>query len=165
MELRWAKLKEGGEVLFMEEEWKTWKELWSLYIPGKVRHFIWRAYNEALPTHQNLMKRKIIEDSRCAICQRDPKTITHILWECPFANGVWASVKGKIQKCSLSSVEFWQVTRVLLSTLSREDMEAWAILSWAIWNAWNAFIHNGIKPNPSLVFEKGITLIWKFSSS
>ena len=31
-----------------------WNEIWSLNIPNKIRHFIWRVANDSLPTKKNL---------------------------------------------------------------------------------------------------------------
>ena len=36
-----------------------WKGAWRLRVPNKIKHFIWRACNDALPTMSNLFRRKI----------------------------------------------------------------------------------------------------------
>lgn len=37
-----------------------WQEIyWSLNVPNKIRHFMWRAANDSLPIKKNLQKRNI----------------------------------------------------------------------------------------------------------
>uniref|UniRef100_A0A7N2MYJ4 Reverse transcriptase zinc-binding domain-containing protein n=1 Tax=Quercus lobata TaxID=97700 RepID=A0A7N2MYJ4_QUELO len=31
-----------------------WKKIWKSQLPGKVKHFLWKAYSNALPTKENL---------------------------------------------------------------------------------------------------------------
>ena len=33
-----------------------WTGLWKLKVPGKVRHFMWKACSDSLPTRQNVKK-------------------------------------------------------------------------------------------------------------
>ena len=44
---------------------KVWNSVWSLQVPPKVRHFLWRASHESLPTRYNLHRRHVIDDSIC----------------------------------------------------------------------------------------------------
>ena len=59
-----------------------WSMLWKLKVSMKVKHFLWRACNDSLPTKFNPCKRKIVQDSTCSLCQREPETIFHALWGC-----------------------------------------------------------------------------------
>ena len=45
-----------------------WKLVWSLKCPNKVKHFLWRACKNALPTKQCLVHRKVIEEDKCDFC-------------------------------------------------------------------------------------------------
>ena len=36
-----------------------WRRIWSLSIPHKLRHFVWRVCKEILPSKANLVKRKV----------------------------------------------------------------------------------------------------------
>ena len=33
---------------------KIWKKIWKIKTPNRIRHFIWRAARDSLPTKQNL---------------------------------------------------------------------------------------------------------------
>ena len=44
---------------------KFWKGLWSFRVPNKVKHFTWRACNNALPTVVNLQHRHISTIDLC----------------------------------------------------------------------------------------------------
>ena len=34
-----------------------WNSIWKMEVPNKVRHFLWRAVRESLPTKSNLHRR------------------------------------------------------------------------------------------------------------
>ena len=71
------------------------------------------------------------------MCCQQRETVCHILWDCPLARNVWALVRGKIQKSNAHASDFFPLTRSMLESLPIEEMELWAVLSWAIWNARN----------------------------
>ena len=157
MELRRAKLNEVWEASCTDDI--RWSWLWKLNIPGVVRHFIWMACNEALPTKLNPYKRKDLRDSLCEVCRMETEPTTHILWECPFANYIWSLAGGRLQKCKVSNQEFHLVSRDLFNVLSKEEMEIWAVTAWSIWNARNALIHEGTQFHPSIIFDHGMSLL------
>ena len=45
------------------EERGFWKKLWRIQVPGKIKHFLWRACTNSLATKENLLKRKILIDA------------------------------------------------------------------------------------------------------
>lgn len=65
-----------------------WKEVWSIKGPGVVKNFLWKAWNNILPTRENLKRHGITEDALCPICGRCMETISHILWSCESAKDV-----------------------------------------------------------------------------
>ena len=46
-----------------------WQSIWNLSVPSQVKHLVWRAAKNSLPTKMNLVRRKIIVDGCCEICQ------------------------------------------------------------------------------------------------
>lgn len=66
-----------------------WKKLWSLDIPSKIKHFLWRACCKLLPTKKNLFKRKILCNDTCEICDGKAENTIHVLWECQVLKEIW----------------------------------------------------------------------------
>ena len=51
------------------------------------------------------------------------------------ARNVWAMVEGKLQKRSSYAEDFYSLVKELAPVLTKKEMEVWAVVSWAIWNA------------------------------
>lgn len=66
-----------------------WKHIWHSPTLPKIRHFLWQACQNALPTRENLYRRKIIPDPLCSICQMEVETTEHILLLCPWTSQIW----------------------------------------------------------------------------
>jgi hypothetical protein len=87
-----AKEKEDGwypKSSLRKEISVIWSGIWRLQISNVGKNFMWRACQSILPTKDNLVKRKIIQDPLCPICGLEPETSFHILWDCPSARDVW----------------------------------------------------------------------------
>ena len=54
---------------------KLWSAIWSLEILPKVKHFIWKICSNTIPILSNLLRRKIITDLTCGLCNGDTKDI------------------------------------------------------------------------------------------
>ena len=61
---------------------RVWKGVWKIQAPNKVRHFIWRAVMDSLPTKENLKKRQIQLDVTCSLCNDSEEDLMHALWLC-----------------------------------------------------------------------------------
>lgn len=89
------KIPHQAEHSSVQVQGSTWRRIWKLNVPPKVRTFIWRACSNCLPTRENLHRRRVRVESICEICHQQPETNSHLLWECPFAQNVWALFKGR----------------------------------------------------------------------
>ena len=80
-----------------------WKVLWKLKIPNRTKTLLWRATKDALPTRANLMRRKVLMNSTCQVCETEPESTFHALWSCPKLKEVWAvhfeSLKNRTHDC------------------------------------------------------------------
>ncbi|KAK9993996.1 hypothetical protein SO802_023699 [Lithocarpus litseifolius] len=57
-----------------------WKAICKIMVPNKIRHFVWRAVKDSLPTKQNLKKRRVSVDDICDGCGDHVELILHCLW-------------------------------------------------------------------------------------
>ena len=50
-----------------------WKKLWKAGVPGKLKHFLWKACSNALPTKVSLLQRKSLQKAPVHIAKTRPK--------------------------------------------------------------------------------------------
>ena len=122
-------------------------------VPPKIKTFLWRACSNILPRRANLYHRKIQVDPVCELCRQELETSAHLLWECPFARNVWALVKGRVQKWSNEIQDFFHLFGMLVEKLTRKELEQWAAISWAVWNARNKVYFEKVQLQPKVIVE------------
>ena len=66
-----------------------WRGVWMLHTPNKVKHFIWHACNNSLPTLDNLFHHQIVSSICCNICNAYPEDILHVVWGCIEVANMW----------------------------------------------------------------------------
>ena len=69
-----------------------WRGLWKLCVPSKVKNFVWRASNNALPTMDNLLHHKVVLSATCNICKIHVEDTTHALCGCEGVEEAWMSL-------------------------------------------------------------------------
>ena len=60
-----------------------------LGVPNKIKHFIWRACCESLPTKRNLFSRKVTWCATCDRCKEEIEDVIHALWGYQALKEVW----------------------------------------------------------------------------
>ena len=70
-----------------DEAW--WKKLWNLKISQKVKHFIWRAFHNILPTNFNLSRRGISYAISCPRCEYYLESMYHAILRCRMSMMIW----------------------------------------------------------------------------
>ncbi|KAL0458446.1 UNVERIFIED_CONTAM: hypothetical protein Slati_0471800 [Sesamum latifolium] len=110
-----------------------WPTIWGSKIPPRVKTFMWRLCMGALPTLENLGRRKLGIVTLCPICDSQVETVTHIFLQCPFARQIWAlsCIPWKCLSEWNQGVENWimQVVR----EVSVVDKDRFFTLCWIIW--------------------------------
>ena len=69
------------------------------------------------------------------------------------ARNVWALCKGKIQKCSNDAQDFFALFWMQADGLTKMELDRWATISWAIWNARNKFYFEKIQQHLKAIME------------
>ncbi|KAI5666768.1 hypothetical protein M9H77_16621 [Catharanthus roseus] len=66
-----------------------WTHLWGLDTAPKVKVFLWRLYNNILPTRKNLSQRITSISQCCAMCPKNEEDILHTFLQCRIARETW----------------------------------------------------------------------------
>ena len=142
-----------------------WTRLWKFRLPNKIKLFGWRACHNILPTKENLVRRRITQDSVCERCNQGPESGLHALWECGVARDVWAVNKGRLQKSVCGQTNFSHLFVNLMDMLSREELESFMVQSWLIWNQRNSVLHGGMLQDPSRLIQRAADLLDEFNEA
>lgn len=115
-----------------------WKGTWNLQVPYKVKHLMWRAANEALPTLHNLWRKKVVTSIYCPYCKFDGEDTIHALWSCGGLFVIWEG-DVELRKCSGQKfLPFADLLAYLFIRKDRLDIDLLAVIMWLIWGRRNA---------------------------
>ena len=133
-----------------------WQKLWSLKLPSKVVHFVWRACRFCLPTAVDLRNKRVDIATACSWCHAYEENGIHVLFECSFARAVWDAVglERLIQYTPTKNV--LDVFIKIFDQCTRDQAAIVALLCWNIWNRRNKWIWDHI--NMSVYGTKAATL-------
>ena len=91
------KVDKGYKLVTMEQDGIAnygmngmgWKNLWKLQIPYKICTFLWKLLHNGLPTRREIIRRQIMVNPKCVMCDQEAKTLDHLFLKCPFARVLW----------------------------------------------------------------------------
>lgn len=109
-------------------------------MPHKIKHFIWRACNDALPTMSNLFRRQVSSSDRCELCQLYLEDPLHALWSCKEVEIAWNSLNC-LQQPSHPQPQpqnFCDLLALFFAGADGFRKEVFAISAWMLWNRRNA---------------------------
>lgn len=136
-------LKQNPETPSTSEfDESTWKAIWDLHIPPKVKIFIWKATHGAIATEANLSKHHVPISPTCALCGYHWADMAHVLFFCWEAKkswrytGWWQKIKKHAQN------NFLEILLFMKESCSRDDWEAFCVKSWGVWKDQCTNIHD-----------------------
>ena len=141
--------EERGECSMARNEGAVWRILWKLHIPTKIKFFAWQALYDILPTYENLVHRRIVNDGTYQLCQKENETVLHALWECSVAKDVWAGCSRELQKHVGGQNDLMHLFEELLHKLSVEVFELFLVQLWLIWSQHNVITYGGVMQDPT----------------
>ncbi|XP_048501627.1 uncharacterized protein LOC125497948 [Beta vulgaris subsp. vulgaris] len=138
-----------------------WNHFWKADIFPKWKHFLWKIFNNALPTADNLIKRKIAGiNPTCYLCKSQDETLAHMLRDRQIAQRIWSGSLGIVAENGKHlKIQEWIKNFLNLFKKRKEeclDMEVDFISTlWAIWVHRNEVIFRGVIPNPERIMMIG----------
>ena len=110
-----------------------WQHIWSLNTPPKIRHFLWRAYKESLPTKKNLQSRHILVDPYCSECLNAKEDAIHSLWGCQVLTPLWEKLGPFRALQTLQFSSFVELLQEVLNELDEHHRLIFAVQAWLVW--------------------------------
>ncbi|KAL0007228.1 hypothetical protein SO802_008730 [Lithocarpus litseifolius] len=141
---------EGGECSNKGKIASLWELIWQLKCPNKIKHFLWRAFKNILPTNFCLASRKVTVDCSCGFCGGFESS-GHALWDCVVAMDVWKEIGLNLPILKQPIKNFVDVVWALKEMDGVSDWELFAITAWMVWNNRNVFKHEGRCKDPKRI--------------
>ncbi|KAF5469211.1 hypothetical protein F2P56_013300, partial [Juglans regia] len=149
-----------------------WKKLWAVKLQDRLKLFLWKVYNDILPTQLSLSHCLPIADNQiyCSLCHMENESLDHLFLNCIYSRVLWrnapwplditcfaqAGIRNWINiilnpsdklQISVSEVHNFQ----LFSTLAMDTL--WFIRNQTIHNVANHTIHYFITKTMELYKE------------
>lgn len=116
-----------------------WKRVWQAKVLPRVKIFVWRACQNALPTRLGISRRVAGYDGVCCVCSRDDESVIHALRDCVLAREIWSRSDmehlASWRYCSL--IDWWEGA---FQEMDEEAVSKFLTLCWAIWGARNKVV-------------------------
>nr|POE94871.1 putative ribonuclease h protein [Quercus suber] len=116
-----------------------WKSIWQLNVPSKIKHFLWKACTNSLPSKENLLKRKILLEFSCPRCSGVSESVVHALWSCTCIEVVWQTDFDWVDRSSSSIESFSDVLQRILT--KHALLPLFATTAWSVWYQRNKSRH------------------------
>lgn len=144
---------------------RTWKIIWHLNVPQKIKVFLWKAMHGILDVRDNLARKRIVSSGRCPLCGQENETVEHALLFCSWTRPVRFGLQ--IQ-CVPHSVGFTNLAKWFVDSFDKfqggKDYVMFGGISlacalWVIWKSRNLGVFKGMKPNPMTILIQINTLV------
>lgn len=109
----------------------NWELIWNCRAPLKVKLFAWLLVRNRLSTKGNLLKKTIVQDGKCDICNQEEETANHMCFSCPFAQAFWAMINVQPQ---VQDVRHFHRLGPSSRVPALHCQVFFLLCMWAIWN-------------------------------
>ena len=133
----------------------TWKQVWKLKVPNKIRGFIWRILSNALPTMSNLFKKNCCVTNRCLICKEKIENIGHLSCFCPWAHRIWFGSKSNFSLLDEDNFDFELWSKQCFTNLGLNDWEKALLTTMLslICKGRNTFLYENISTDSNFILN------------
>ena len=117
-----------------------WKRIRALTVPPKIKHFLWRAARDCIPTRFNLSRRGISAPITYILYDKEYENGWHIFVNCPYVNNCWSEVSlgSFIDRKALNVECFSHWIFLMLKEFDTFMAAKFVAIFWNIWRHRNA---------------------------
>jgi ribonuclease HI len=109
----------------------SWKWIWRVAAPEKLKFLIWTACHHSLPTRTMLHNRGMLQSASCPRCPMEPESILHCLRDCAFAKQLWLSL-------GFDNINFFLDQSISAWLRRGSESEGQCVFLSACWWIWRA---------------------------
>ena len=145
------------------KEKQLWKQIWGARVPQRVKHLVWRAITNSLPTRQKLAERGLQIDPQCPRCGEERESVEHLMLKCGESSLIWRASPLRIDSEMERSTPISEWCSNWLEKCL--DVKAWAVtmmVMWQIWNSRNSWVFNQRKDDPRDACARALKLMEDF---
>jgi ribonuclease HI len=124
----------GSSSNLLETE-KSWRKLWKIQCPNRMKIILWRMAHNCLPTGDQLHRRTIPTRYECIFCNRF-ETLEHCFFRCQYVKEIRADLKNSFH-ISLKMKTFVRVQQWLLEWINDASDFQSLVFAVAIWHIWD----------------------------
>ena len=133
-----------------------WDKIWKLGIPGKIKHFMWRACSKLLRTMQALHLKRIVEKSEWPVCKETTENTLHALHQCRSLGRLWACLAIAVPQTEHSNFADWW--KEICDAQGKDCIQQVAIICLEIWNRRNYCVWSN-RSNTDQLIQSSLTQI------
>lgn len=103
---------------------------------------------------QFIFQKKIVPNPFCPLCLKEPKTLSHILWQCPSSTAIWQECSRKIQKLAIEEIDGAGFLQFLWTKLQGTELQEAPFVTRLLWMRRNNFVFRGEFSSPFQVASR-----------
>ncbi|XP_019156795.1 PREDICTED: uncharacterized protein LOC109153341 [Ipomoea nil] len=141
-------VKQGYQLLTSGEAnasytgpFSAWSKLWSLPVPPRTKHLLWRCARDILPVRENLKLKHVWIGGGCPLCSAPYESSSHLFGECWYAKDLWC------QTDILQGLSIQHVMQSILSLSSTTKAVEMAAVFYVIWTTRNNLVWQNTAPS------------------
>ena len=134
--------------------------VWKLNVAPKIKLFLWKTFQGALPVGDRLISRNIAGDHKCIRCGLT-ESIHHLFFQCEFAQRVWTltPIHPNVEGNGLIDFPVNWACLMSLNCLPPIGLPADVFIPWLLWTLWigrNNLLFNKKSATPEEIISKAI---------
>ncbi|KAL9688602.1 hypothetical protein QQ045_033025 [Rhodiola kirilowii] len=142
-----------------------WKTVWKLPLPRKIKIFVWKGYNGALPTGKQKLAHHLQGNMSCPICQFYLEDDAHIFCNCWWSKSLWDYLHIDGSKYFRSFTCFADLIYYCHQNFKVPELCKIILTLWFTWYNRNLAAHSRPTLDPRSAFYRILSLQADFTSS
>ena len=130
--------------------------IWKAKTLPRIKTFLWMCSHNSIGVKSCLVRRGVVNDEMCPVCQRELESILHALKDCSSVKSIWCylGIQDTNHEFWIANLQEWLNANGRMAKSLIDGKPPWSmIFSIAVWNVWkskNNLVYNRKTQNPGL---------------